>query len=472
MFTPEQIQQKLDAKFNGVISLDFSTYKNTRLKCRFIHKTRGEFYSTASRLLRPDRSYGHPRDGWNKIAVSLNEYKERLKNKFGDMIQVKDETYVNVKTRCTFVDSRFDPPEFEAKPDELLITKNGSHPAAKRQLKISAGLSIRVTAEEIQERLDKIFNGDVTLKKETYTKMHDKATFAHKTKGEWEAFPYNVVHSHTRHPSFGHISKKQQELFEFVSSLDQSAQSNKLIRDTKNEKMEADILLESRKLIIEFDGLYYHRADQIGKYYHRDKTRFFEKLGYRVIHIFEDEWSFKRPIVESVIKGALNTGMVRINARDCEVRPIDKTVYNVFFGHNHLSGGVSASFAYGLYYKDRLVHAMSIRRNKKYGWEIARSASLLNHRVIGGFSKLLKTVGRSLKQGGAAQLMSYVDLRYGTGQSYDKCGFILDGITPPDMFWTDTTIRYARQKSWSDKSVSKRMYKIYGVGNKRYLLKL
>src|SRR5690606_31366039 len=55
--------------------------------------------------------------------------------------------------------------------------------------------------------------------------------------------------------------------------------------------IEVDILIESHKLCIEYDGLYYH-TERNGKdrNYHLNKTILANNLGYSLIHIFEDEW--------------------------------------------------------------------------------------------------------------------------------------------------------------------------------------
>ena len=76
--------------------------------------------------------------------------------------------------------------------------------------------------------------------------------------------------------------------------------------------------------------------------------------------------------------------------------------------------------------------AISVRRNND-GIEIARFGSLINTRVVGGFTKLLKYVESIYNP---KEIVSFCDLRYGTGDVYRQAGFELISITP-GWSWTD-----------------------------------
>ena len=54
---------------------------------------------------------------------------------------------------------------------------------------------------------------------------------------------------------------------------------------------ELDIVIPEIKLSIEFNGVYWHSCFYKDKNYHLIKTELCEKFGYRLIHIFEDEWN-------------------------------------------------------------------------------------------------------------------------------------------------------------------------------------
>ena len=102
-------------------------------------------------------------------------------------------------------------------------------------------------------------------------------------------FPYEIVN----------ISAEEIELFKFVKSLAPDAiQSDRIIISP----YELDIYIPSKNLAIEFDGLYWHSDENKSNDYHLEKTNTCLRKGIRLIHIFEDEWREKRPIVESRIK--------------------------------------------------------------------------------------------------------------------------------------------------------------------------
>ena len=48
------------------------------------------------------------------------------------------------------------------------------------------------------------------------------------------------------------------------------------------------------KMVIEFDCLYWHSDNQKDKNYHLNKTINCEKENIQLLHIFEDEWIYKK----------------------------------------------------------------------------------------------------------------------------------------------------------------------------------
>ena len=58
--------------------------------------------------------------------------------------------------------------------------------------------------------------------------------------------------------------------------------------------LEVDILIEDIKLAIEYDGSYWHSTEFKPANYHLMKTQLCNEKGYRLIHIWEDEWKFDK----------------------------------------------------------------------------------------------------------------------------------------------------------------------------------
>ena len=99
-----------------------------------------------------------------------------------------------------------------------------------------------------------------------------------------------------------------------------------IINIEKNKKIldkeEADIFLPDNKLIIEFDGTYWHSDLFKDKNYHLDKSLLAEKLGYRLIHIYQYEWDDvnQQEKIKQLLRIACGKVNERIYARNCDVR--------------------------------------------------------------------------------------------------------------------------------------------------------
>lgn len=161
---------------------------------------------------------------------------------------------------------------------------------------------------------------------------------------------------------------------------------------------ELDILIPSKKLAIEFDGIYYHSEYSGDKdmSYHVEKTNICESKGVRLLHIFSTEWEdpIKQKIWKSIIKHKLGLITNKIYARKCIVQPISPIIAREFLNNNHLNGFVGAKYHKGLFYNDKLVSVISIsndRFGKSEKYEIIRFASLIDYCVVGGISKLLSS---------------------------------------------------------------------------------
>jgi hypothetical protein len=246
-------------------------------------------------------------------------------------------------------------------------------------------------------------------------------------------------------------------------------------------KRKPDFRLEkdNKVLYINTDGLYYHCEQQKDPKYHSELQQSFSNNGQVIFQIREDELRDKPEVVKSIILNHFGVHCDKYNARSCEVRQVLSKEADLFFSINHLMGRYSSARAFGLYYKEKLVCCISIRCNKKdNSIEIARFGSLINTSVRGGFSKLLNYVENIYKP---SKVISFCDLRYSTGKSYEKLGFKLEKTTL-GWRWTDfnntfnrlqcrtnmdervlTQAEYAKELGW---------YKIYDAGQAKYVKEL
>ena len=84
----------------------------------------------------------------------------------------------------------------------------------------------------------------------------------------------------------GGISKPQIKLFEIIKKIYKTAKLNFYIKTNKSSRW-GDIVLPDKKIIIEYDGIYWHKNTAIA-----DKKRDEElkEVGYSIIHVNENDW--------------------------------------------------------------------------------------------------------------------------------------------------------------------------------------
>lgn len=219
-------------------------------------------------------------------------------------------------------------------------------------------------------------------------------------------------------------SLKQIAVCDFIGALGVRTLSNFKLDNNK----QIDIFCPDYNIGFEFDGLYWHNDLRKDKKYHADKTITAKRQGIMLIHIFEDEWDHKQPIVESRIKNLLGISTSKIFARKCKVQIVDKMLEKAFINNNHIQGYARSAVAFGLFHDDILVALMSFSKpNKAKGqllevghWELLRFCSALDTNVIGGASRLL---ARFIKDYNPEQILSFADKRWSVGKLYNALGF-------------------------------------------------
>jgi len=259
------------------------------------------------------------------------------------------------------------------------------------------------------------------------------------------------------------------------------------------EGPEICIVIPSKAIGIEYDGLKWHSEEFKTKNYHLEKTIKCLEKGVRLIHIFEDEWVFKTDIVKDKIKAILGCNTDRIYARKCTIGIPTLKEKKVFLNENHIQGDVNDTIRYGLYYNEELIALMTFGKprinmgrktieNDEY--ELLRYCAKKGLNVIGGAGKLLK---RFITDQSPKLITSYCDRRYSVGTLYEKLGFTLDHISEPNYFYTvgqnrKNRFRYRKSelikegfnpnKTEHEIMLERKIYRIYDCGNLVYKLDL
>jgi hypothetical protein len=176
--------------------------------------------------------------------------------------------------------------------------------------------------------------------------------------------------------------------------------------------------------------------------YHLNKTELCEQKGIRLIHIFEDEWKFKKQIVVAKLRTIFKQSEDKVGARKCVIREVIPEEKNNFLNRNHIQGEDRSSCNIGLYYEKELVAIMTFckprifmghKKTEKGEYELSRFASSKN--VIGGASKLLKYF---IEKYSPTKIISYADRRWSSNiedTMYDKLGFKKTKVNKPNYWY-------------------------------------
>lgn len=309
---------------------------------------------------------------------------------------------------------------------------------------------------QLDNVIEKIRNNKKTLYKEQYqwaidyinhqTEPKLRTTLAEET-GLSLVVISNLINSY----NLPHIevtkgtSEGQKELEKFLKDncIDFEVK-NRSILDGK----EIDIYIPSKKLAIEFNGIFWH-SEKYGKdeNYHLEKTIKCSEKGIQLLQMWDIEWNnpVKKEIWKSMILSKLGKNH-KIYARNCVVKTVSTEDSRKFLELNHLQGFAGGKTKLGLYHNNELVQLIVIgksRYNKNIKYELIRSASKQYINIVGGMSKLLKNVNDSL--------ISYADRRYSVGHSYEKLGFKKQKSVKPNYFYVinsslESRINYQKHK--------------------------
>lgn len=254
----------------------------------------------------------------------------------------------------------------------------------------------------------------------------------------------------------------EQEIYEFISTLIPT-EAIKISDRTVLVGKELDFYVKDKKIAIEHNGLYWHAENANGKdkLYHLNKTKSCAFHGIRLIHIFEDEWTYKKTIVKSIIKNQFGLFNKKIHGRDCTIKEVSPPEKNKFLEENHIQGGDKSSIKIGLYLGDELVSIMTFgisRFDKNVQYEMFRFCNKLGYKIHGGASKMFSYF---VKKYSPQTIISYSDRRYFTGEIYGKLGFSLNNITPPNYYYIEKNYKSRLGRMNFQKHKLKDKLKIY-----------
>lgn len=278
------------------------------------------------------------------------------------------------------------------------------------------------------------------------------------------------------------ISAGEQEIIEYVKEL--GYDPIKYIIGTGDTRFEIDCYIPELKIGIEFNGIYYHSRNGRNKrpiQYHYNKQ--LEALNKEIdlIHVWEDQWYYKKDIIKNIIKARLNKITKQIYARKCNIKELTNNEYNDFCNKYHIQGTRTASIKLGLIYDNQLIQVASFNKvrnkgrasnqNKLYDYEWVRGCTLPNLYVVGGISRLYKHFLNIYKP---MTVLCYADWNLFNGKGYTRIGFKFEGYTGPDLFFVNNNlIRISRNpykhREHMELVRQNKLYECHGCGSKKFV---
>ena len=383
--------------------------------------------------------YGHDHHLKNKSILKKRESDYITKTGKRNPMQIDEIKTRSVSTRMTRSD------EIQKVREETNLLKFGVKNVMQNETvanKLSK-LFIDRTKNEIISRLNQL-----DLEVLNYTKCSSQNLLkCKKCNHLFNAIPNHLFderrYNYCSNCSIGY-GATQNEVSDFCKQYYEDVEcNNRKILDGK----EIDVYIPEIKLGIEFNGLYWHGEckGKKDKNYHLNKTLLAKEKGIQLIHIFEDEWIEKQEIVKSILLAKMGKLTNRIFARKCEIKEINNNnIARDFLDNHHIQGYVRGTHI-GLYYNNVLVSMASFGKNRysNGGYELLRFCNHCYLTVVGGMSKLIKYF---IRHNYINKLITYADLRFGIGHSYNTCGFVKTHISPPGYFYTDSFSRESRIK--------------------------
>lgn len=331
-----------------------------------------------------------------------------------------------------------------------------------------------------------VHNNKYNYSEVSYTNNRNRVDIICPTHGKFKQTPNNHKDQKAGCPvcGNGNTSIAEKEIFDFLSNF-VICELNK--KDLLKNK-EIDIYIPELNIGIEYDGLHWHNELYKNKNYHKNKTELCKNQNIRLIHIFEDEWLFKKDIVKSRLLNIIGKTQNKIFARNCVIKNVTTKEARGFLEQNHIQGFVGGRVKIGLYYNSELVSLMtfgSLRKNMgqnstKNLFELLRFCNKLNTTVVGGASKLFK---HFITTYNPIEVISYADIRWSNGNLYEKLCFDFLYDTRPNYFYVKGNKREGRfkyrksellkigfEENLTEAEIMKQMkfYRIYDCGCKKY----
>lgn len=270
-------------------------------------------------------------------------------------------------------------------------------------------------------------------------------------------------------------------------------------RTLLQNKQEIDIWLPDYNLGIEVNPVSTHTIDDpkwgfTSKTYHQDKSLQARKIGIALLHLYDDDFEDSRKwTVLTEQLSCLTKPKLKIGARSCTIKEIDKQTAQDFLNCYHFQGADQSSrVKLGMYHGDELIAVFTCGKSRytTHDWELYRYCVNPHYIVHGVFARFMRYFTDHYAKSGK-NLISYMDLnkRMTVSNIYEREHFDYNGITSPNYIWVQrNTFEYLRRYETTKKHLIEQgydasktereimrergFYRVYDAGSLRYSKKL
>lgn len=268
------------------------------------------------------------------------------------------------------------------------------------------------TNNEFIEKVKKVHDNKYDYSKTEYINSHTKICVICPEHGEF----WQTASDHLQGKGCAKCSKKVSKgEIEIKNYLEE----NGLNVETRVRNIippyELDLYIPDKRIAIEYDGLIWH-SDKFGKdeKYHLRKTELCEEKGIQLIHIFEDEWKFKKEEVLTKLNNSLNFVLqTTFDVKNCFFKET-KTCYDTIIEYM---------------YCNRQIGKIVIKEEKR---------KVLINEITYENNDICKTmIDYVLEKYKHCQIILYLDRRWYTDEReniFKNMGFVFNGTTSPSSY--------------------------------------
>lgn len=382
--TPKEFKEKLDEKYGYDEYIPKEDYINSQSKINILHTKCGKI-----RKLKPNTILNGYNCPYCNESHKRRNHKEFIKEIFEEVLDENEYTILNkFENVDTFMKIKHNKcgNVFEVSAKNLLIHKNNKD---KYICCPYCSDRIKLTQKEVEDNVYNLTNGEYSVVGK-YKNNKEYLKIRHNKCGNiWDSNYNNFMTNKSRCP---HCSSLQQqssielEIRDYLNSItnDKIIYNDRRILNGK----ELDIYIPDKNIAIEFDGLYWHSDKFLDKNYHLEKTNLCEEKGIHLIHIFEDEWLYKKDIVKDLLLRNINPSkLTYIDSNECYIKEITKKDKNIFLKENSIFKNYKSDINFGVftskkYYDEEvLVSILSIKKLNNNNFKIVNHTELCGYKI-------------------------------------------------------------------------------------------